>query len=116
MGNWSTQELQTAVYLGYQVLKIFEVYHWNETTQCNPKNKKEESLPLITIHSLGQIFLFVDLRDFFSDLGSGGRNKINKKNSENDQLIGHFRSFFFRVFFQSFFFFNISRKTVKLVR
>ena len=25
------------------------------------------------------IFLFVDLREFFSDLGSRGRKKINKK-------------------------------------
>ena len=30
---------------------------------------------------LGQIFLLVDLRDFFSDLGSG-----DEKSSENDQL------------------------------
>ena len=28
---------------------------------------------------LGQIFLLVDLREFFSDLGSGVRRKINKK-------------------------------------
>ena len=40
MGNWSTPELQTAVYLGYQVLKIFDVYQWNETTQYNHKNKE----------------------------------------------------------------------------
>ena len=26
-----------------------------------------------------RIFLLVDLREFFSDLGSGGRKKINKK-------------------------------------
>ena len=26
-----------------------------------------------------RIFLLVDLRGFFSDLGSGGRKKINKK-------------------------------------
>ena len=45
------------------------------------------------------IFLLDDLRDLFLDLGSGGRNK------ENDQLTGHFQSFFL----------NISRKkTVKL--
>ena len=28
----------------------------------------------------GQIFLLVDLRDFFSDLGSGVRKKIYNKN------------------------------------
>ena len=55
-----------------------------------------------------RLFLLVDFRDSFSDLGSGA--KINKlKSSENDQLTGHFQSFFF--------IFNISRKkTVKLVR
>ena len=37
---------------------------------------------------LGQIFLLVDLRDFFSDLGSGDGKKRKKKNSENDQLTG----------------------------
>ena len=43
-------------------------------------------------------FLLVDLRDFFSDLGSGGQKKY-KKSSENDQLTGHFQSFFFFFFF-----------------
>ena len=38
------------------------------------------------MHLLGRIFILVDLRDFFSDLGSGGMKKINKKSSENDQL------------------------------
>ena len=62
--------------------------------------------------------------NFFSDLGSGGRKKKKKKkkkSSENDQLTGHFQSFFFvvfRAFFLSFseLFFNIQKKTVKLVR
>ena len=39
-------------------------------------------------------FLLVDLQDFFSDLGSGGRKK-EEKSSENDRLTGHFQSFFF---------------------
>ena len=39
-------------------------------------------------------FILVDLRDFFSHLGSGGRKK---KSSENDQLTGHFQSFFFNI-------------------
>ena len=43
-----------------------------------------------------EIFLLVDLRDFFSDLGSEGRKK---KSSENDQLTGHFQSLFFLSFF-----------------
>ena len=46
------------------------------------------------------IFLSVDLREVFSDLGSGGEKKRRKKSSENDQLTGHFQSFFsFSVFF-----------------
>ena len=57
---------------------------------------------------LGQIFLLVDLREFFFRSRVGGTKQ--KKNSENDQLTGHFQSFFF----------NISKKTgdlrVKLVR
>ena len=40
---------------------------------------------------LGQNFLLVDLLDSFSDIGSGG----TKKSSENEQLTGHFQSFFF---------------------
>ena len=48
-------------------------------------------------------FLLVDLRNFFSDLGSGDEKKIKKKNSENDQLTGHFQSFFFSKYFQLFF-------------
>ena len=46
------------------------------------------------INYKARIFLLVDLRDFFSDLGSGGTKKKKKKNSENDQLAGHFQSFF----------------------
>ena len=42
---------------------------------------------------LGQIFLLVDLQDFFSDLGWGDE----KKSSENDQVTGHFQSFFFNI-------------------
>ena len=40
-------------------------------------------------------FLLVDLQDFFSDLGLGGPKIKNKKSSENDQLAGHFQSFFY---------------------
>ena len=55
-----------------------------------------------------RIYLLVDLRDFFfSDLGSGGRKK---KSFENDQLTGHFQSFFFffQFFFSFLFFLNVS--------
>ena len=45
---------------------------------------------------------------FFSDLGMGGRKK-KKKCSESDRLTGHFRAYFFYFFLFSdlFFFFNI---------
>ena len=33
----------------------------------------------LSINALGQNFLLVDLRDFFSDLGSRGRKKTTKK-------------------------------------
>ena len=39
-GTWCTPELQTAVPLGYRVLKIYEVYHWKETTQYKPETKE----------------------------------------------------------------------------
>ena len=42
--------------------------------------------------------------NFFSDLGSGGRKKKKKKSSENDQLTGHFQSFFFLLSFSELFF------------
>ena len=51
------------------------------------------------------IFLLVDLRDFFQILGSGGRKKNDKKSSENDQLTGHFQIFsIFFFIFRAFFF------------
>ena len=46
-------------------------------------------------------FLLVDLRDFLLRIRVGGR----KRSFKNDQLTGHFQSFF-----------NISRKTVNQVR
>ena len=49
-----------------------------------------------------RFFLLVDLWDFFSDIGSGGgiKKALN----------------FFLFFTELFFFFNISRKILKLVR
>ena len=39
-GTWCTPELQTAVRLGYRVLKIYEVYHWKDTTQYDAETKE----------------------------------------------------------------------------
>ena len=39
VGTWCTPELQEAEKQGYKIKKIFEIYHWNETTQYDPKNK-----------------------------------------------------------------------------
>jgi len=35
-GTWCTPEIQTALRLGYKVQHIYEVYHWEETTQYDP--------------------------------------------------------------------------------
>ena len=88
-----------------KLLKI-HVYSWNRL----------EALPMSMKNVIFRpdFFLLIDLREFFSDLGSGGPKK-KYKSSENDQLTGHFQSFCFSELFFSFFF-NISRKTVKLVR
>ena len=53
-----------------------------------------QALFLVVSVAKARIFLLVDLREFFSDLGRGGGRKKNKKSSENDQLTGHFQSFF----------------------
>ena len=53
---------------------------------------------------LGQNFLWVDLQGNFPDLVVGGDEK-KIKSSENDQLTGHFQSFFiyFFIIFRAFF-------------
>ncbi|XP_062571181.1 uncharacterized protein LOC134233214 [Saccostrea cucullata] len=38
-GTYCTPELQKAVQKGYIILKIYEVYHWSETTQYDPATK-----------------------------------------------------------------------------
>ena len=64
-----------------------------------------------------RIFLLVDLREIFFRFRVGGTKKkalkmiSERKSSENDQLTGHFQSFFFRAFFL-----YLQKKTVKLVR
>ena len=55
----------------------------------------------IRIKSQARIFLLVDLRDFFFRFRVGRTKKNKQKSSENDQLTGHFQSFFF------FFFLNL---------
>ena len=39
-GTWCTPELQTAMRLGYRILKIYEVYHWEQTTQYDPGTRE----------------------------------------------------------------------------
>ena len=40
IGTWCTPELQSAIRLGYKILKIYEVYHWEETTQYNRETRE----------------------------------------------------------------------------
>ena len=62
-----------------------------------------------------EFFLLVDLRDFFFQIkGWGDRKKNWKKTSENDQLTGHFQSFF--SFSGLFYIYIYPEQTVKLVK
>ena len=72
-------------------------------------------MPFQSLDKAG-IFLLVDIWEFFVRfrVGGGGTKKNKQKSSENDQLTGHFQSFFFSKAFLIFFI-NISSKTVKLV-
>ena len=36
-GMWCTPEIETAVRLGYKIRKMYEVYHWEESTQYDPR-------------------------------------------------------------------------------
>ena len=40
IGTWCTPEIQTAVRLGYKVLKIYEMYHWNETAKYDSSTRE----------------------------------------------------------------------------
>ena len=40
LGTWCTPELAKAVEKGYEILKVYEVYHWDETTMYDPINKE----------------------------------------------------------------------------
>ena len=35
IGTWCTPEIMKSIEHGYTILKIFEIYHWNETSQFN---------------------------------------------------------------------------------
>ena len=48
---------------------------WGIAMLTSPTNV---DVPLTALHK-ARFFLLVDLRDFFSDLGSGDEKKINKK-------------------------------------
>ncbi len=39
-GTWCTPELQRAMDKGYEVLKTYEVYHWDETSKYDPAKKE----------------------------------------------------------------------------
>ena len=39
VGTWVTEEIQKAVQLGYQILEIFEVWHYEQKTKYDPKTK-----------------------------------------------------------------------------
>ena len=36
VGTWCSPEIEKAVQTGYTILKVYEVYHWSETSQWNP--------------------------------------------------------------------------------
>ena len=40
IGSWCTPEIETALNKGYIILKIYEVYHWDESTQYNKSTKQ----------------------------------------------------------------------------
>ena len=39
-GSWVSFEIQKAISKGYKIIKIYEVYHWNESSQYNSLTKK----------------------------------------------------------------------------
>ena len=40
IGTWCTPEIELAIEKGYKILKIYEVYHFEESTQYDPKTGK----------------------------------------------------------------------------
>lgn len=39
VGTWCTPEIQKALEKGHTILKIYEVYHWDQSTQYKPNDK-----------------------------------------------------------------------------
>ncbi len=39
-GTWCTPEIETALRQGYKIQKIYEVYHWNESTHYDPETRE----------------------------------------------------------------------------
>ena len=37
VGTWVTDELKKAARLGYQVIEIYEIWHFNEISRCDPE-------------------------------------------------------------------------------
>lgn len=40
VGTWCTPEITKAIEKGYRVIKVYEVYHWDESTQYDRTNKQ----------------------------------------------------------------------------
>ncbi len=39
-GTWCIPEIETAIRQGYKIQKIYEVYHWNESTHYDPETRE----------------------------------------------------------------------------
>lgn len=39
LGTWCSPEVSKAVEMGYKIVKIYEIYHWSDTTQYDPTTK-----------------------------------------------------------------------------
>ena len=71
VGCWTTLELQKAIELGYAIEKMYEVYHWDETTQYNPKTEK------------GGLFLeYVNLFLRLKEMASGWPEKCESESAK----------------------------------
>ena len=48
--TYCTPEIETAINMGYQIVEIHEVLHWEETEMFDVKNKKVDYSPTTSIH------------------------------------------------------------------
>jgi hypothetical protein len=71
-GTYCTPELSKAIDKGYKILKVYEVYHWNETTQYDP-NTQEGGLFSKYINT------FLKLKQQASDWPEVGKNTRRRK-------------------------------------